>query len=744
MSLSTTTVRVSYAGDGVTVAFSFPYIFFASADLKVYLVTNNIAVLQSTGYTVSGGSGSTGTVTFTSAPSASQTVRICRDPALTQEQDFDAEADPLPVLTAYADLVETKLQALRSQGLRASAGAPVGFDGEIEHTGEAGLALVSTATGFELVDASSASGETVTATGSTTARTLSSRFAEILNVKDFGAIGDGVTDDTSAVNAAFTQLRALVDESSITAYSYFVYFPPGSYRVTSSVNATSLRNRKWGIIGPGQILGDFTSAYPILDLSDSRWGGLRDLFVMGASGKTPGTGILFARKSGGDVSDVFFLENVVVYGTFSVACLYNYGSEDMTGLHVQCVNLSSSASTYCAVFDGTNSLSVTSPFNTIAANTAVSMNDTQIQALDCRKTAGGPAIFVRRTAGLDLDNSYAVSVNDAAIVVSCDSFGHQNLRLDVHCETTGLTTCVRFDGVSPQTIKGFTFHDYAPQASSEIFKAGTSVTSIILRDVDIHIASFGVNPSSNVFNDPSYFTLHGGRIYVGDATYFTAASLAAFWSMEGTTPTSGRRSVYRTDSATSSQHFIEQGSTGDATAQFLLTGVRAWNYGIDNSDSDSFKIAPADNAFASSVFALTTGGDAYHTQAANGAGTAVKHVTTLLSAVSGATVTATNLIPAGSYVLSCTTRVTTALGGGGGTTGYQVGDGSDADRWGVASTITSGTQTGMASAGAPTASPVGYFVSANNVVITAVGGNFNGTGAIRVCVAYVDGVSPTS
>jgi hypothetical protein len=67
----------------------------------------------------------------------------------------------------------------------------------------------------------------VTATGSTTARTLANRFADIVNVKDFGAVGDGVADDTTALQAAINTIG--VNGGSI-------FIPKGIFLINSTLN----------------------------------------------------------------------------------------------------------------------------------------------------------------------------------------------------------------------------------------------------------------------------------------------------------------------------------------------------------------------------------------------------------------------------------------------------------------------------------------------------------------------------
>ena len=60
----------------------------------------------------------------------------------------------------------------------------------------------------------------------------------ILNVKDFGAIGNGVADDTAAIQAAITYAEASATPPSAAPGVVTIYFPFGIYNISSALAVT--------------------------------------------------------------------------------------------------------------------------------------------------------------------------------------------------------------------------------------------------------------------------------------------------------------------------------------------------------------------------------------------------------------------------------------------------------------------------------------------------------------------------
>ncbi len=122
--------------------------------------------------------------------------------------------------------------------------------------------------------------------------------------------------------------------------------------------------------------------------------------------------------------------------------------------------------------------------------------------------------------------------------------------------------------------------------------------------------------------------------------------------------------------------------------------------------------------------------------------TSIKSNEQAITSSAAATLTATGLIPAGVFVIGITARVTTGFGTSTGLTDFDVGDGSDVDRWANSLGITAGTTMDLAN---NTSGPFGATgTSALNVVLTAVGGNFDGTGVIQLIAHYIELTPPTS
>lgn len=136
MTISTTGSRISYNGNGVTTAFSFPYFFFANADLVVSLVSAEgveTAQVLSTHYTVTGaGDEAGGTVNMIVAPASGVRLVVYRDTAVTQETDY-ISGDAFPAETHERALDKLTVIAQENadelaRAIKAPSGDPTTLD----------------------------------------------------------------------------------------------------------------------------------------------------------------------------------------------------------------------------------------------------------------------------------------------------------------------------------------------------------------------------------------------------------------------------------------------------------------------------------------------------------------------------------------------------------------------------------------------------------------------------------------
>jgi hypothetical protein len=91
-----------------------------------------------------------------------------------------------------------------------------------------------------MVPKSAVSSAMTTATGGTTSRSLADRHGDHLNVKDFGAKGDGTTDDSAAFQATVNAVAA--------KGGGLVRVPPGNYAIAHTIAITTSNIR---IVGEG-------------------------------------------------------------------------------------------------------------------------------------------------------------------------------------------------------------------------------------------------------------------------------------------------------------------------------------------------------------------------------------------------------------------------------------------------------------------------------------------------------------
>lgn len=146
------------------------------------------------------------------------------------------------------------------------------------------------------------------------ARTAQAKMRDVVSVKDFGAVGDGVTDDTAAIQAAVTY--------AINSNLKAVYIPSGVYVVSATINLGRMCLRGDGdgsrikpTISDGSAVLSFAAGSNFFSLDSFRIDNDLNLanFISGAINAQNCTGIK-VNSSGGTFSARYVMRDVVVRG----------------------------------------------------------------------------------------------------------------------------------------------------------------------------------------------------------------------------------------------------------------------------------------------------------------------------------------------------------------------------------------------------------------------------------------------
>ncbi len=246
---------VRYVANGTQTVFAYPFPIFASEDLKVYFD----GAEQASGFDISdAGQTAGGDVTFDAAPASGIIVTLERKLPLERVTDFieggdfsaaaiNTELDylagsvqqvnrALSPMLRYSDHETTSETVLPDRAARANKA--LGFDGNGDPVA------------VSLEGSMAAPNYTAVGTGAAT-RTTSDKFSDSVSIKDFGAVGDGLTDDTVAIQQALAAHNA-------------VFVPEGEYLVTSTITL----DERQSLIGTGQrsVLKGLDNSFNIIEV----------------------------------------------------------------------------------------------------------------------------------------------------------------------------------------------------------------------------------------------------------------------------------------------------------------------------------------------------------------------------------------------------------------------------------------------------------------------------------------------
>lgn len=382
---------------------------------------------------------------------------------------------------------------------------------------------------------------TVTATGTTKSRTLSSRAADVINLADFtGVDPTGVSDSTSGINAAVAVFRSSLNSGKAAE----LFIPQGQFLISTSggANFTNINSYDGTIVFSG---GTFVCNVTTACVDDGgsehiTWKGLSisgtaaiafQMFRQGVSGGG-------ATACGNQV-----FQGGKISGTWSSTGILNGACEtdQFSSLLVQ--NNSTATGCYAYIMDGENHFHWSSSYITVYtpqnSSSGISQGDNTHFGLTFVSSCNSPGIvWASGTQHTQFIGGYALglgSTGPSAQFTMYDDGQNENslFRVDEHTEGSTPFNYIFFQTGSNTTpkLQGLDYSDHASEASVAVFHADTGITGVTI-DGNIRFEQT-ISAPPVMWDQPSLWTVSGSFTMPQSGYWVSPSSFSGMLCISG-------------------------------------------------------------------------------------------------------------------------------------------------------------------------------------------------------------------
>lgn len=302
-----------------------------------------------------------------------------------------------------------------------------------------------------------------------------------------------------------------------------VDLPTGHCRADRSINFSGFSGLGVKFVGHGTIIYCTAAGQICVDMFATFETAISDVSIQGDATNIPAFGIADGRVSlAGTATDNSILR-VNVGGAFS-SCAVLIANSEVTKLDKSYISNSGAGHGICA--DGisywgnsSTNISLYQTF-TVASGQLQSFNDLTISDTDVRASGGGAPYWIAHlhhshiSSYIDQNNAtpgHGVIDYEVTGGGSIDNWFSLHMELSPNLQDafyiTGTATAV--------TFKGFVEDDHNNSTAGPFFSVdtGSSIASVTMTDVDLHIEGFVAGCTAQLFGQPALWTVQG-KIYL--------------------------------------------------------------------------------------------------------------------------------------------------------------------------------------------------------------------------------------